>query len=118
MGFFVTIVVVQWADLLICKTRLLSIRQQGMHNHVMNFGLMFETILAGFLCYIAGINRGLGTRNLRFSHWFPGLPFSMVIFIYDEMRKFLMRSTSLSSIDKETGRVVRYPGWLERNTCY
>lgn len=28
-GFFVTIVVVQWADLIICKTRLNSLFQQG-----------------------------------------------------------------------------------------
>jgi len=29
-AFFATIVVVQWADLIICKTRKLSIMQQGM----------------------------------------------------------------------------------------
>lgn len=29
-GFFVTIVIVQWADLLICKTRINSLFQQGM----------------------------------------------------------------------------------------
>lgn len=117
-AFFVTIVVVQWADLLICKTRMLSIKSQGMKNKVMNFGLMFETILAAYLCYIGAINIGLGTRNLRLIHWFPGLPFSMLIFIYDETRKYLMRSTSKSSIDKETGRVIRDAGWLERNTYY
>jgi sodium/potassium-transporting ATPase subunit alpha len=42
---FICIIVVQWADLMICKTRWLSIRQQGMVNPVMNFGLLFETIL-------------------------------------------------------------------------
>lgn len=117
-AFFVTIVIVQWADLLICKTRFLSIRQQGMKNAVMNFGLMFETILAAYLCYITAINRGLGTRNLRLTHWFPGMPFSLMIFVYDETRKFLLRSTSKSTVDKETGRVIRHPGWLEYNTYY
>jgi sodium/potassium-transporting ATPase subunit alpha len=29
-AFFVSIVIVQWADLLICKTRRLSIVQQGL----------------------------------------------------------------------------------------
>ena len=29
-GFFVSIVVVQWADLIVCKTRLNSVFQQGM----------------------------------------------------------------------------------------
>ncbi len=37
-GFFVSIVIVQWADLLICKTRLNSIFKQGMkyvHSHTL-----------------------------------------------------------------------------------
>merc|ERR1711870_34652 len=50
-AFFVSIVVVQWADLIICKTRKNSVFQQGMKNHFMNFGLIFETLLAAFLSY-------------------------------------------------------------------
>merc|ERR1712172_88901 len=38
-AFFVSIVIVQWADLIICKTRKNSVFQQGMKNHFMNFGL-------------------------------------------------------------------------------
>merc|ERR1712062_115310 len=38
---FASIVVVQWADLIICKTRKNSVFQQGMKNHFMNFGLCF-----------------------------------------------------------------------------
>merc|ERR1712126_529358 len=41
-AFFVSIVIVQWADLIICKTRKNSVFQQGMKNHFMNFGLVFE----------------------------------------------------------------------------
>merc|ERR1711962_425906 len=41
-AFFVTIVVVQWADLIICKTRKLSIFQQGMKNIMLNCGLVFD----------------------------------------------------------------------------
>lgn len=29
-GFFISIVIVQWADVVICKTRMLSLFQQGM----------------------------------------------------------------------------------------
>merc|ERR1712228_266487 len=32
-AFFVSIVIVQWADLIICKTRKNSVFQQGMKNH-------------------------------------------------------------------------------------
>uniref|UniRef100_A0A7R9U5E7 Cation-transporting P-type ATPase N-terminal domain-containing protein n=1 Tax=Pinguiococcus pyrenoidosus TaxID=172671 RepID=A0A7R9U5E7_9STRA len=116
-AFFVSIVVVQWADLLICKTRWLSIRSQGMKNSTLNFGLFFETALAAWLCYCLPIHV-LGTRNLRLTHWFPGIPFSIMIFVYDETRKFLMRVTSPETVDAATGQVIRVKGWLERNTYY
>mmetsp|Transcript_28910 Transcript_28910/g.42825 ORF Transcript_28910/g.42825 Transcript_28910/m.42825 type:complete len:1061 (-) Transcript_28910:386-3568(-) len=117
-SYFVSIVIVQWADLLICKTRWLSLRQQGMKNSTMNFALFFETLLAGWLCYCLPINVGLGTRNLRFTHWFPAIPFSVAIFVYDEVRKYLMRTTSPETTDKATGQVTRIAGWLETNTYY
>jgi sodium/potassium-transporting ATPase subunit alpha len=115
---FIAIIIVQWADLVICKTRWLSIRQQGMKNAVMNFALVFELLLGALLCYVPGIPNALGTMPLRFTHWFPAIPFSIFIFLYDETRKYLMRSTSVTMTDKTTGRTIRDPGWLERNTYY
>lgn len=115
---FICIIVVQWADLMICKTRWLSIREQGMVNPVMNFGLLFETILGCFLCYIPGLGDVLGTRPIRFQHWFPGMPFCLFIFFYDEMRKYLMRKTSKDTISEDTGKTLRIPGWLEKMTYY
>jgi len=50
-SFFVSIVIVQWADLIICKTRKNSVFTQGMTNWVLNFGLLFETVLAAILSY-------------------------------------------------------------------
>ena len=38
-GFFVTIVIVQWADLLICKTRINSLFQQGMRLTIITHAL-------------------------------------------------------------------------------
>ncbi|GFS93279.1 hypothetical protein NPIL_588871, partial [Nephila pilipes] len=58
-AFFASIVIVQWADLIICKTRRNSILHQGMKNHVLNFGLVFETALAAFLSYCPGMDKGL-----------------------------------------------------------
>lgn len=117
-AFWMCIVVVQWADLLICKTRWLSIRDQGMSNETMNFGLFFETLLAAWLAYFETFQLAFGTRNIKLVHWFPAMPFSALIFGYDETRKYLMRQTSPVTIDKETGRAVRVQGWLERNTYY
>merc|ERR1711931_604818 len=103
-AFFVTIVVVQWADLIICKTRRLSLLHQGMTNWMLNFGLFFETALAAFIQYTPGLNTALRLRPLNAPWWFIGIPFSLLIFIYDEIRRFLLR---------------RNPGgWVERETYY
>jgi sodium/potassium-transporting ATPase subunit alpha len=117
-AFWMCIVVVQWADLLICKTRWLSIREQGMSNQAMNFGLFFETLLAAYLAYWPVLCIAFGTREIRLVHWFTAMPFSLMIFGYDETRKYLMRATSPVTIDKGTGQSIRSPGWLERNTYY
>jgi len=103
-AFFVSIVIVQWADLIICKTRKLSVFQQGMKNHFMNFGLVFETVLACILSYTPGMDKGLRMYPLKFNWWLPAIPFSVLIFCYDETRKFLLR---------------RNPGgWIEQETYY
>merc|ERR1711871_940850 len=115
---FICIIVVQWADLMICKTRWLSIRQQGMKNDVMNFGLLFETCLGALLCYTPGLGDVLGTRPLRLLHWTPGMPFCLLIFLYDETRKKLMRDSSQTITDKVSGEVFKKAGWLERMTYY
>jgi len=100
----VSIVVVQWADLLIAKTRKLSLFTQGLKNGFMNFGLVFETCLAILLVYTPPLNTIFGTRPIHFVHWFTGVPWSLLIFIYDEIRKFLIRN--------EPG------GWLDRFTYW
>merc|ERR1712158_288060 len=102
-AFFVSIVIVQWADLIICKTRMNSVFQQGMKNWFMNFGLCFETLLAVILCYTPGMDKGLRMYPLKINWWIPAMPFSLLIFIYDECRKTLLRRNGLQSwIAKET----------------
>ena len=103
-GFFVAIVVVQWADLIICKTRKLSVFQQGMWNWCMNFALVFETLLAIFLVYCPGMT-ALKMYPLKIQWWFIATPFALLIFAYDECRKLLLRRLP--------------PGnWVERETYY
>merc|ERR1712079_460063 len=101
-AFFVSIVVVQWADLIICKTRKLSVFQQGMKNMFMNFGLFFETALAAFLSYCPGMDKGLKIYPLAINRWFPAIPFSLLIFVFDEIRKYLLRQNPGGWIEKET----------------
>lgn len=103
-AFFIAIVVVQWADLIICKTRYNSIIYQGMHNWVLNFGMVFETLAACFVSYCPGMGDILKTYPIRFEWWLPAIPFAILIFIYDELRKLWMR--------------YHPGGWIEREFYY
>jgi len=117
-AFFGSIVVGQIAGLLVCKTRWLSIRTQGMRNNVMLFGIGSEILLVTCLAYFTPINKALGTRNIRLVHWFCAIPFAILIFLFDECRKALMRATSPEKKDPVTGQVTRDAGWIERNCAY
>uniref|UniRef100_A0A665XD90 Sodium/potassium-transporting ATPase subunit alpha n=1 Tax=Echeneis naucrates TaxID=173247 RepID=A0A665XD90_ECHNA len=90
-AFFASIVVVQWADLIICKTRRNSLFQQGMKNRILIFGLFVETALAAFLSYCPGMDIALRMYPLKIMWWFCAFPYSLLIFIYDEVRKFILR---------------------------
>lgn len=57
----------------------------------MIFGLFFETALAATLCYAPGTDQALRMYPLRFTWWLPALPFSILIFVYDECRRFILR---------------------------
>jgi sodium/potassium-transporting ATPase subunit alpha len=104
-GFFFSIVAVQWVNLIACRTQRDSVFQKGMWNHVMNFALLFETLLAILLIYVPGINTGLQMEMVHPWHLcFPWLPFALLLFTYDELRKATMR--------KHRG------GWLEQETCF
>jgi len=91
-AFFISIIIVQWADLVCCKTRELSLVTQGMRNGWLNFGLLWETALGALICYVPVLNLPFGSRPLHFLHWCPSLPFSACILMYDEARKYLMRN--------------------------
>ncbi|XP_062386759.1 sodium/potassium-transporting ATPase subunit alpha-2 isoform X2 [Sardina pilchardus] len=103
-AFFTSIVVVQWADLIICKTRRNSLFQQGMKNRILIFGLFAETALAAFLSYCPGMDVALRMYPLKVSWWFCAFPYSLLIFIYDEIRKLILRR--------------RPGGWVEMETYY
>nr|XP_060612624.1 sodium/potassium-transporting ATPase subunit alpha-2-like [Anolis sagrei ordinatus] len=103
-AFFSSIVVVQWTDLIICKTRKLSLFQQGMKNEILIFGLIEETTLAVFLSYCPGMEIALRMYPLLPMWWLCPMPFSLLIFVYDEIRKCIIR--------KHPG------GWVERETYY
>jgi sodium/potassium-transporting ATPase subunit alpha len=113
-GYLVSIVCVQWADLMICKTRNLSLAQQGMANSFANFGLFSETALVAVLLYVPFLNVALGTRQIPFPHFaVPSMTFFVSIFFYDELRKIYLRR----GMTREGGK-LQLKGWIVQNTYY
>lgn len=101
-AFWVSIVIVQWSDILICKTRRLSLFDHGMKNDQLNFGLFFETALAVCLIYLPMVRTLFMIENLRFIYWLPAMPFAVLIVTYDELRKWLIRTYEGGWLDRKT----------------
>ena len=103
-GFFASIVLMQWVNLIACRSRTASIFQRGMTNGLLNFALIFETMLAILLIYVPGLNNGLQLEYLYPLSWLPPLPFILLQFAYDEIRKAIIR---------------KHPnGWMQRETQF
>ena len=104
-AYFIAIVLCQWVNVLICKTRRLSLFQHGIDNWPLNFAMIFEAVLAIVLIYCPGTDVGLNMQRLRITWWLPAIPFALLMFVYEEFRKLIIRNQDQGS-------------WLERETCY
>ncbi|KAJ9591140.1 hypothetical protein L9F63_002326 [Diploptera punctata] len=103
-AFFAAIFNVQIADVIICKTRRNSILQQGMRNWPLNWGIIIQTVIAVCIIYIPGVDTIFHFYPLRWYWWLLSMPFFLLIILYDEGRRYLIR---------------KYPGgWVERETYY
>nr|XP_056716912.1 potassium-transporting ATPase alpha chain 2 [Euleptes europaea] len=104
-AFFVSITIEQVADLIIRKTRRNSIFQQGLfRNKVIWLGIFSQIGIALILCYGLGSVTALNFTPLRFQYWFVAMPYAILIWVYDEIRKLLIR---------------RHPGsWWDKNMYY
>lgn len=97
-----SIVVTQIADLIICKTRRLSVFQQGMTNWVLNIGIFIELTIAIIAVYCPGIRVFLQFEPISIDTLIPTLPFAVIIIVFDEVRRKLIRKYPGGLIDRET----------------
>lgn len=103
-AFFICIVITQAADLLICKTRRLSLFQQGMSNWVLNCGILFSASMTAIIICTPGINALFKMYPVEWYVFIPAVPFGLYIILFDEVRKFCIR---------------KYPnGWVYRESYY
>ena len=77
-----------------------------------------ETLLGFALTYAPGVQKAINTRALAVPHFLiPGVTFALMIFFYDEARKFFV----VRGIRRERrpgGTMLYYDGWIARTTCY
>ncbi|KYQ48574.1 Sodium/potassium-transporting ATPase subunit alpha [Trachymyrmex zeteki] len=101
-GYFLSIVITQMIDLVMCKTRCNSIFQQGMSNWFVNFSFVFEVILTGLLLYVPGTEYVLKTMPLLAYWYWPCLPLGAFLWIYDELRRLCIRLFPGGIMERET----------------
>uniref|UniRef100_A0A286XS77 Sodium/potassium-transporting ATPase subunit alpha n=1 Tax=Cavia porcellus TaxID=10141 RepID=A0A286XS77_CAVPO len=90
--FFISIEMCQIADVLIRKTRRLSAFQQGFfRNRILVIAIVFQVCIGCFLCYCPGMPNIFNFMPIRFQWWLVPMPYGLLIFVYDEIRKLGVR---------------------------
>jgi len=118
-AFLMSIIIVQWTDVMICKTRTLSIFEQGMSNFTLNVGLLEETLLGLALSYVPFCNTAFKTASLDYFMWFYAIPFAILILVFDEIRKMMMRLEREQEAKKVEGKdQAPAIGFIESCTYY
>jgi len=113
-AYFCACLCVQWANLIICKTRRLSLAQQQFVNTAIFVGLAIETGLAIVTSYIYWIGIGIYTRFIPSLHFcIPAMAYFCIILYYDEVRKYFVRQ----GMTPKDGK-IKFDGWIARNTFY
>ncbi|EAR87213.3 Na,H/K antiporter P-type ATPase alpha subunit family protein (macronuclear) [Tetrahymena thermophila SB210] len=91
-SFFCCIVIFQWSNIFACKARKSSFCTSPF-NMKMIQGIIFETALAAFLVLTPGVNTVFGGRPIDFWQFgVSGVPFSIMVLAWNEIRKYLIRS--------------------------
>ena len=103
-AYFAGVVISRTADLLVCKTRKESLFTQGLRNRVLNGGLISMVTIVCLLSYVPFLRVVWNTRPLFVLYLFIGVPYAMLIFVYDEIRKLIIRTNP--------------KGWVYRNTYW
>jgi sodium/potassium-transporting ATPase subunit alpha len=99
--YFLGIVLTQMSNILINKTKKESLFSHGFRNFQMNCAIIFTLGLAAFLINVPGLNNAFNMRALKGLWYLPALPFSVFIFWYAELRKFICRRFPKSWYDEE-----------------
>ncbi|KAL8377456.1 hypothetical protein RB595_008237 [Gaeumannomyces hyphopodioides] len=96
--YFVTLVVMQWFNLLAVRTRTLSLFQHAPvgNKETQNLWLFpavaFALAMAFFWLYVPSLQAVIDTTPVPVEYWFLPMAFGMAILLLDEARKFCVRT--------------------------
>ena len=90
--FFVSIIICQIADVYICRTRRQSVFSVGFFgNKLILLGILTELILLSIIVYFPATHSFFGTHPLSWWELTLSIPFALLIFFGDELRKYFLR---------------------------
>ncbi|KAF8231370.1 calcium ATPase [Tricholoma matsutake] len=103
--YFVTLVILQWGNLLSIRNKRLSILEadpirEKRRNPYLIVGILFSFIVAVFVTEVKGLQNLFGTAPVPIEFWLIPLPLSLGILIMDEIRKLLVRTFPKGPIAK------------------
>lgn len=101
-AYFIAICCTQISDVIICKTRRISIVKKGMKNHLLNVSIIVEILAAVVATYLPFCNEILGTEPLSWYNFFLGVPFMILMIIGDELRRLIIRRNMSKWVEEET----------------
>ncbi|KAL5346754.1 hypothetical protein ACLOAV_007895 [Pseudogymnoascus australis] len=95
--YFVTLVFLQWGNILSIRNKRLSILQadpirQKRRNPWLLAGMGMSLAIAIFVTEVPGIQRIFGTARVPIEFWFIPLPLALGILVMDEIRKLIVRT--------------------------
>lgn len=95
-AFFASIIMCQIADVLICRTRRESLFKKGLFkNRLILLGIFSELVLLAIIVYNPLTHKLFGTHTLTLFELSLSIPFALLIFFGDEVRKIFIRRNNM-----------------------
>jgi sodium/potassium-transporting ATPase subunit alpha len=91
-AYLLAVVILQFANTLIWKTKVRSVFTHLFKNQQINFSYIVGTALILALLYVPGLNTGFGLRALRVEHFSPCLGFAIIFILWSEFMKYKLRN--------------------------
>ncbi|XP_032530013.1 sodium/potassium-transporting ATPase subunit alpha-like [Danaus plexippus] len=101
-AYFVAICWTQVSDVIICKTRRISLLQKGMKNHCLNISIIVDVFAALLVTYLPLCNEIFGTEPIPWHDFILALPFFILMIVGDELRRYIIRNGLSKWVEQET----------------